>query len=214
MNIVLLGPQGSGKGTQGLLIAQKFNLYYFDSGSHLREAAHTRPDLDKYVNQIGQLVPDDIMIQFVIEHFTKLNKFDGIVFDGYPRSLDQYMRITDFLRAHNTKIDIVLNLDISEAETVRRLSSRRTDPKTGKVYNLITNPPPPEVDVNSLVQREDDTPEKIATRLGFYHSTTQPLLEHLKNEGIVTHIDGMKPVNDIFSEIKNVLTKRFPSQLA
>lgn len=201
MNILLLGPQGSGKGTQGELVSKKYGLLYFDAGSHLREIAKTDPEIDRVINETGALLPDEVVFEIVKKYLLSLNKFDGILFDGFPRSTAQYGMLSNFLSEHQTSITHALVLEIPEDETVRRLSSRRTDPVTHEIYNLITNPPGPEVDPATLVQREDDTEPLIRKRLAAYRSVTEPLVKKLMEEGKVIEIDGTRSIDAIFSEI-------------
>lgn len=201
MNILLLGPQGSGKGTQGEMIAEKFGLFYFESGNYLRELAKTDPEIDHIVNEVGSLIPDAQMFEIVKKYLLTQNKFDGIVFDGYPRSYPQYQLLAAFLAEHGAKIDHAFVLEIPEDETVRRLSNRRLDPVTHESYNLITNPPPSTVDISTLIHREDDTEPIIRKRLAAYRTVTEPLVEALHREGILVEIDGTKHIDDIFTEI-------------
>lgn len=205
MNIALLGPQGSGKGTQGELLSEKTGMYYFDAGAHLREIAKTRPDIDQMVNKRGVLVPDELMYKIVRDYLIEKNKFDEIIFDGYPRSLTQWNLLTNLLSLHAHSIEKVFYLHIPEEESVKRLSARRMNPVNGEIYNLITNPPPPGVDVNTLLHREDDKPEAIKERLEAFRVSTEPLINKLKEEGKLVEINGVLPIEEIqkiiFSEI-------------
>lgn len=201
MNIVFLGPQGSGKGTQGELLAQKTGMYYFDAGAYLREISKTNPEISDMVNKRGVLVPDDQMYKIVRDHLIERNQFDNIIFDGYPRSLVQWNLITEFLKTKGTRVEKVFLLTIDEHETIRRLSARRIDPATEMIYNLITNPPPPTVDQNTLIHRDDDKPEAIQVRLTAYHTSTQPLVTLLKTEGKLVEIDGTQPIEEIHAQI-------------
>ncbi len=201
MNILILGPQGSGKGTQGERIAEKYHLSYFESGSYLRELAKTDPEIDHIVNEVGALLPDEKIFEIVKKYLEEKNLFDNIVFDGYPRSKPQYHLITDFLSTHNASVTIAFALEIPEEETIRRLSNRRTDPITHEIYNLITNPPGPEVDQSKLEQREDDTEPVIRKRLAAYRASTEPLLDVLRSESKLVEIDGTQSIDAIFAEI-------------
>jgi adenylate kinase len=206
MNILLLGPQGSGKGTQAALIVKNFDLYYVETGELLREAAKTDSQIDMIVNQKGELVPDKTTFSIVTK---KLNKEhperDGILFEGYPRSLTQYEMLKEWLGQLGKRIDLAILIDVSEEVSIKRLSGRRIDPVTGKIYNLLTEPPPPEVDVNSLVQREDDKPDAIRERLKLYREVTQPLLEELDAVGILRTVGGERPIEVIYDEIARVV---------
>lgn len=205
MNIVLMGPQGCGKGTQAEKLVSEYGLIRFEAGSFLREVAKTRPDVDEMVNKKGVLVPDELTNQLVTEYLTSQNRFDNIVFDGFPRTPLQYSLLRDFLRSHNNDIDYVFVINISEEETIKRLSARRMDPETGKIYNLITNPPGPELDQSKLIHREDDTEPTIKKRLANYHATTEKALEMMQADGILHTIDGERPIDDIYADIKSNL---------
>jgi adenylate kinase len=155
MNILLIGPQGSGKGTQARILLEKFGFFYFESGEFLRKVANDNEELKKALSQ-GQLVPDREMISYLTAFFDQKNMYDGIIFDGFPRTEPQYQFWKKWLTDKQIKLDLTIVLEISEAETVRRLTARRKDPVTGAIYNLVTDPPPSDVDLSTLVQREDD----------------------------------------------------------
>lgn len=204
MNILLIGPQGSGKGTQARLLTEKFNFYYFESGAFLRRIAEGNPDLKKSLAE-GKLVPDEEMTSYLTAFLDSKNLYDGVIFDGFPRTVVQYKFLKNWLTDKKVKLDLVLDLQISEEESIRRLSARRQDPVTGKIYNLITDPPGPEIDQSKLVQRDDDKPEAIKKRLSLYREKTEPLIEELKNDTKVVKINGERPVGEIASEIDSVV---------
>lgn len=201
MIILMMGPQGSGKGTQAKLLAQKLGYFYFDLGAHLRKIAQDDPRIDEIVNKIGALVPDAEIFEIVTNFLSQRGLYDNLILDGYPRSVAQYRLLKDWLAAHNSGINKAIFLRVSDEVSVRRLSARRIDERTGKIYNLLTNPPGPEVDQSKLVQREDDKPEAIAKRLSYYHQTTQPLVELLRKEGLLIEVDGEQSIEAIQKEI-------------
>lgn len=207
MNLVLMGPQGCGKGTQAEKLVLDYGMIRFECGSFLREVAKTRADIDEMVNKKGVLVPDELTNQLVTEYLSSQNKFDGIVFDGFPRTPLQYSLLKEFLKQNGSDIDAVFLIDISEAETIRRLTARRMDPVSGKIYNLITNPPGPDVDQSKLIHREDDTEPVIKRRLAAYHSTTKDALEAMERDGILHRIWGERPIEEIYADIKSVVER-------
>lgn len=209
MNIIIFGPQGSGKGTQAKLLAKKFNLFYFESGKFLREIAKKDPEIDKTINEKGKLLPDDKVFSLVSRSLEeKVPDFQNIVLDGYPRSIKQYELLADWLKKKGSKINRAIFLDISEKESIKRLSARRMDPKTGKIYNLLTAPKPgPSVNKKDLVQREDDKPAAIKERLASYHKTTEPLVSLLEKEGILTRVDGERPIDEIHRNLVDLVRK-------
>ena len=207
MNILLLGPQGSGKGTQARLLMAKFGFSYLSTGDLLREISKTNEELNAMMKS-GTFIPDEITFGYVTKYLEEKNIFDKMIFDGFPRSIKQYELIKNWLAGKGTKIDVCIDLQISEEETVRRLSSRRLDPETGKIYNLVTDPPGSEVDQGKLIQREDDKPESIKKRLEWTKSLTGPLLDLLKNEIEVVEVNGERSVSEIQSDLVKIVEER------
>ncbi len=198
MNIIILGPQGSGKGTQAELLQQKLGLHRFEAGKALRNI--TDPEIKKIIDA-GELAPQGYVKQLVETFMAQNRDSAGFLFDGYPRTVEQYDELKSIL---NGKINHVINIEISEAETIRRLSARRTCSKCGEIYNLITKKPSGErCDIcgGELVHREDDKPESIQKRLAIYRSQTHPVFEKAVAEGIGIEIDGEKPIDVIHQEI-------------
>lgn len=204
MNIIMFGPQGSGKGTQARLLCDKFGFFYFESGAYLRRIAETHEELKKSLAG-GNLVPDKEMTSYLTAFFDERNLYDDIVFDGFPRTVEQYNFLRQWLVQKQVKIDLAIVLEISESETLKRLGARRQDPVTGKIYNLVTDLPPKEVDVNTLIQREDDKPEAIKKRLELYHARTEPLINEIMNDAKVVRINGERPIEEIELEIENIV---------
>ncbi len=209
MNILLLGPQGSGKGTQARLLCEKYGFFYFESGAYLRRIAESNPDLKRSLSE-GKLVPDEEMTSYLSAFFDEKNMYDDIIFDGFPRTSNQYTFWKKWLTDKNVTLDLVVVLEINEEETIKRLSARRMDPETGKIYNLITDPPSSDVDQSSLIQRDDDKPEAIKIRLNLYKQHTEPLISELKKDSKVVEVDGVRPIDEIqkdlvtsIEEIKN-----------
>lgn len=201
MILAILGPQGSGKGTQAAKLSEKYNLFNLDVGAVLREMAKTNPEIDVVVNKRGALLPDDQVFKIVEEYLDRENLTDNILFDGYPRSIEQYNFMSGHLAKQGKRFDGVIFLTIPDEVAIERLSSRRIHKKTGEIYNLITNPPSADINPDDLEQREDDKPEAIKERLKMYHEQTQPLIEHLKSQGLVIEVDGTKPIEEVFEKI-------------
>lgn len=207
MNIIVLGPQGSGKGTQARLLADKYGLFYVESGEFLREIAKVDSEVDKIINKEGKLLPDEKTFSLIKGYLEeKAPSAENLLFDGYPRSLKQYDLLKGWLSEKGEKIDHAIFLTISEEESIRRISARRMDRVTGKVYNLITNPPGPEVPQENLVQRPDDTPKLIKERLEQYKETTRPLIEIFENEGILRKVEGERPIEIIFADLQKIVS--------
>ncbi len=212
MNILLIGSQGSGKGTQADLLCKSFNLYHLESGELLREAAKTDEKLNSIINKKGGLVPDDITFSVVTK---KLNaehpSRDGILFDGFPRSVAQYTLLKDWLGQLSKKVDLAVLIKISDDEAVRRLSARRICSQCGKIWNLVVHPRPPSPTKcdcgGELVLREDDKPEAIKERLTLFWKVTQPVIEALDSEGKLIQVGGERPIGIIYEEIVGRLPK-------
>lgn len=206
MNIIILGPQGSGKGTQAQLLRDHFGLFYLEAGSFLREVARKNKRIDELINKKGELLPDEEVFELITKYLEKEKpNRENILFDGFPRSLRQYELLKGWLKKCNKKVDYAIFLDVSEAESIKRLSARRVCLKCAKVYNLVTNPPNNAFGKcecgGDLIRREDDNPEIIAKRLKLYKEKTKPLLEVLKKEKILVNVDGERPVDVIFEDI-------------
>ncbi len=212
MNIVLLGPQGSGKGTQAKILVDEFGFYYFEMGSFLRELAKTDPLIYEYQNTKGKLVPDD-MFFFAMKALLKdkVDEKNDLLLDGFPRSVRQYESLRNWFSEFGVKLDLVIFIDISEEETIRRLSNRRTCAVCGKIWNLVTSPIPKDPNKcecgGELVQRIDDKPEQIKLRLEEYRKNTEPLLGQFEKEGILAKVDGAKPIDEIAEKLKELVDR-------
>lgn len=205
MNIIILGPQGSGKGTQADILSKEFGFYHFDMGKHLRSIAKTDPEIDKVVNQEGALLADDQVFSIMKAHFEDKGQFDNILFEGYPRSKKQYELLIAWLSEHGSDIDAAFDLEIPEELTVQRVSGRRIDKTTGKMYHIETNPPGPEVNPENLVQRDDDRPDALKRRLEYYHKDTKPLIDELVASGLMHKIDATDDIEVVAERIRSIL---------
>ncbi len=204
MNILLMGPQGSGKGTQARLICDQYNFFYFESGAYLRKIAEKHPELKEWLAE-GKLVPDKEMTSYLTAFLDSKNLYEDVVFDGFPRTLEQYNFLKNWLIKKKVKLDLVFVLKISEKETLRRLSARRQDPNTGKIYNLLTDPPPKGLEQSKLIQRDDDKPEAIMKRLGWYKDQVEPLIDQLKKDTEVVEINGEKEISEITTQLIGII---------
>lgn len=205
MNLLILGPQGSGKGTQALLLAKEFNLAYLDMGSFLRDLAKTDEEIDRFINKEGKLLPDGLTFD-IFKKFLELNPgvFEkGLMLDGFPRTPGQYEMVKKYFEEKGTKLNHGILLEISEEVSIQRLSARRICEKCGTIYNLITNPPPGQKCEcgGDLIQREDDKPGAIKERLASYKERTEPLINVLEKEGILIKVNGERQIEEIFQDI-------------
>ena len=207
MNLVLLGPPGSGKGTQAERIAEEFNLKVFSTGNILRQLAKEETPLGRKIKEIlrrGELVPEEIMAEILADFLAK-EKREGILFDGYPRNLEQAKILTSCLEKLGG-VSLAIYLKVRSGVVVQRLGSRRICPNCGAVYNLETKPPKRENVCDScgsrLVQREDEKPAAIRKRLAVFERETLPVLEFFKKEGNLVTIDGEGSIEEVYEEIK------------
>ncbi|MCL2040233.1 MAG: nucleoside monophosphate kinase [Bacteroidetes bacterium] len=213
MNIILLGPPGAGKGTAAKEICKLYNLFPFYAGDLLRERMSKTDDFAKYIREIinnGALLPNDAINKMVEEFLTSDTnieniKNNGILFDGYPRTIEQATFLEKLLSDNNQKIDKVLYLYIDDAKIIKRIVARRIDKNTGNIYNLISNPPPPNVKTEDLYQRDDDKEYIIKNRLNIYKKMTEPLIDFYNKRHLVSEVDGSKEVQEMFCDINEIL---------
>ena len=204
MIVLFVGTPGSGKGTQADLVSEKFNLYHFSTGEVFREMSGPESEeIDAYMKR-GDLVPDEIVIKVFKNYLENKKLYDNLIIDGSPRSLYQYKKFKEFFNDKNKSISAAFFIKISDDEAVKRLTARREDIKTHEIYNLITNPPGPEVNESDLIQREDDTEVAVRERLRV-QKVPDELLAALKEDGILHEIDGERLIDVIFNDISEKL---------
>lgn len=210
MNVILLGAPGVGKGTQAQLLVMRDGFVQLSTGDILRNEVANGTDLGnkaKVYMDKGELVPDDLIINMVA---SKLLPEKSYLFDGFPRTLAQAKGFDELLREKRMQIDHVISLNLHYDEIVRRLSARRIAPKSGRVYNLITNPPKVEgkcdVSGEDLILRSDDLPEAIEVRLNEYENKTAPLIQYYQNTIGVKIVDASGDIEEVYQRIKNILS--------
>ena len=209
MNIVIMGPQGSGKGTQAKKLKGILGISHISTGDMFREAADKRTELglrakNEYWEK-GNLVPDEITNQIVKERLAQKDCKKGYVLDGYPRTLDQAKALDKI-----TKVGYVILINISDEQAIERICGRRSCAKCGKIYHIKTNPSPKGnscICGGKLIQREDDTEAKLKVRLESYHKQTEPVIEYYRKKGVLSEFDGRKGIDELFSEIEKKLKK-------
>lgn len=207
MNIIFLGPPGSGKGTQAEKISRDYAIPQISTGNILRHAIENDTELGRQAKKYmsaGDLVPDELIDKVVAERLSYRDCNKGFILDGFPRDLEQAEALED-IRA----IEYVFEIYVPDQVLVKRLSQRRSCTSCGKTYHL-TNKKPEKEGVcdncgNPLIQREDDNPETIMNRLKVYHEQTEPLREYYNKENLLIPLDGTKPLNDLYAEIKKSL---------
>lgn len=210
MIILLLGPPGSGKGTQAELICQNFNLFPIATGNILREKMKGEDEVAKHIAALmkaGELLPDEMLNglveETIIEYANNAN-YKGLLLDGYPRTLSQAEFLEKVLKKVNKPIDKVLVFCIPDNMIIQRISARRVDRLTGKVYNLISNPPL-DGEVCDLYQRIDDTDEAIRNRLDVYKMQTEPLIDFYSKKNLTIEVDVSVDLGNIQNNINKIL---------
>jgi adenylate kinase len=213
MDIILLGPPGSGKGTQAKMIAEKYKVKHVSTGDILRENVRNGTPLGveaKKFMDSGKLVPDSLLIDIIKDRLAKPDVKAGWMLDGYPRTIPQAEALDKILPALGQKIDVVLNVDVPDAELIKRVTGRRMC-KCGTTYHVQFNPPKVAGKCDAcgadLYQRADDTEATVKERLQAYHAQTQPLIDFYNKRGIVANINGTGDIKAIFGNIVKALDK-------
>jgi adenylate kinase len=204
---IIIGAQGSGKGTQARKLCAAYDLVHVSVGDILRWNIQSHTKLGSLVRRIvtsGKLVPDELIHDMIRARLDQHDWHFGFVLDGFPRTLGQ----AEFFR-ENFAFDAVIHVDIPDDEVIRRILSRRLCSQCGLDYNLIHSRPkqPDRCDVcgGNLTIRSDDTPEAVAVRLREYHEKTEPILELFRNGDLVVTVDGTLPPDDVQQEIRKQL---------
>mgnify|MGYP000903203430 CR=1 FL=1 len=212
MRLVIIGPPGSGKGTQAKLICKRFDIPHISTGDMFRENISDGSEVgkvaEKYINQ-GLLVTDDIVNRMVKERLSHPDTVKGFLFDGYPRNVDQAEMLKLFLADQGNNLNAVINLEISREKLISRLAGRRICSNCGASFNVITNPPKTEgicdCCCGNLIQRQDDNVEVAAKRVDVYMKETRPLIDYYRSLLILHVVDADGPIEKIFHDICKIL---------
>ncbi len=217
-HVILMGPQGSGKGTQSQRIRERLNYGSVATGELFRAAIKDETDLGKQIKVIydrGELVPDDLTIALVDERLDAIahgGARKGALYDGFPRTWAQAEALDDLLARRGEGISAVIAIDVPRETLIERLSGRRVCSVCGRVYNIVSDPPRIEGrcddEGGELIQRADDTPEAVAKRLDLYEAETAPLLRRYADRGIVVHINGDRPIAEVSEAIAMAIHER------
>jgi adenylate kinase len=210
--IIMMGPPGAGKGTQARRLCVSLDMPHISTGDMLREAIKNKSELGKKAQQymdLGTLVPDYLVDRIVAERLDRADCRKGFILDGYPRNIAQVQALQALLDKAEIKI-LMIGIEVEDALLIKRLSSRWTCPKCGKMFNteLDADKEQGKCDQCSegLVQRKDDTEEVIAKRLQVYHKQTRPLIQHYKEQGAYIDVNGALPINEVFEGILKTIT--------
>jgi adenylate kinase len=212
LNLVLLGPPGSGKGTQGERLQEDLELHYYATGDILRAAVRDETDIGKQAKEYmdrGDLVPDDVIVGVIGERLGQPEAADGFILDGFPRTTAQAEALDERVSELGRTLTAVLLIDVSDDEVVRRLGGRRTCAENGHVFHVEFDPPKEEgvCDIcgGELIVRDDDKPDVIRKRLDTYHSKTEPLVAYYEDHGILQRIDGAQDPDQVSDRIRAIL---------
>jgi adenylate kinase len=211
MNVILFGPPGAGKGTQAKKLTADFGIPHLSTGDILREAVREGTELGsraKPLMDAGKLVPDELVIEIVEQRLGADDARKGFILDGFPRTIPQAEALERALQKQEDgrKIDAVISLEVPEAELVDRLSGRRSCPRCGAVYHVVSHPPKRaglcDNDDTGLLQREDDKEDRVKARLRVYAQQTSPLKEWYRKKGLLRSVDGVGSPEGIYAQIQ------------
>jgi adenylate kinase len=203
MRVILMGPQGAGKGTQAAKLEEETGATHIETGDLVREEIKSESELGQKIKEYsdkGELVPDEIIIDMTKPY---LDDNDSWILDGFPRNQEQAKALDEALEEIGEKLDRVVVLEAPDDVLVERLSGRRQSEATGEIYHVEYNPPPEDDDEDPgpFVQREDDTEEAIRNRLDTYHEQTEPLKDYYEDQGLLVIVDASKDIDEVTKEV-------------
>ncbi len=212
MKVIMLGAPGAGKGTQAKKIAAKYQIPHISTGdifrANIKEGTELGTKAKAYMDK-GELVPDELTCDLVVDRISKPDAANGYVLDGFPRTIPQAEALTRALEGRGEKIDFAINVEVPDENIVRRMGGRRACLKCGATYHVEYNAPKVEnvcdVCQGELVLRDDDKPETVQKRLSVYHAQTQPLIDYYKAEGVLAEVDGTQDIDVVFQDITKIL---------
>ena len=214
MKLIMLGAPGAGKGTQAKKIAAKYDIPHISTGDIFRANIKNGTELGKkaktYMDQ-GLLVPDELVVDLVVDRVNQEDCSKGYVLDGFPRTIPQAEALDKALAEMGQKMDYAIDVDVPDENIVKRMGGRRACVGCGATYHLVYAPTKAEGICDTcgkeLILRDDDKPETVQKRLNVYHEQTQPLIDYYTKEGILKEVDGTVDLNDVFAAITAILDK-------
>ncbi len=212
MKIIMLGAPGAGKGTQAKKIAAKYSIPHISTGDIFRANIKNGTELGKkaktYMDQ-GLLVPDELVVDLVVDRVNQEDCAKGYVLDGFPRTIPQAEALDAALAKQGQKMDYAVDVDVPDENIIRRMGGRRACVGCGATYHLVYAAPKQDGICDTcggeLILRDDDKPETVENRLGVYHEQTQPLIDYYTNAGILKTLDGTVDMEDVFGAIVSIL---------
>ncbi len=207
MRAILIGPPGAGKGTQAKVICERYGIPQISTGDMLRAHKAKGTELGLKAAEFmskGLLVPDQVVIDMVEERLKQPDAQKGYLFDGFPRTVAQAESLDGSLSRLGTKLDGVVLIEVADDLLVERVCGRRTDRRSGQIFHLKYNPPPPDAD---LEQRADDREETVRDRLRVYHDQTAPLIPYYEGRGLLRRVDGVGELAAVTERVLNALSR-------
>ena len=212
MKIIMLGAPGAGKGTQAKKIAAKYEIPHISTGDIFRANIKNGTELGKkaetYMDQ-GLLVPDELVVDLVVDRVQQEDCKNGYVLDGFPRTIPQAESLDAALEKLGEKIDYAVNVEVPDENIINRMGGRRACVGCGATYHVVYNPTKVEGVCDAcgekLILRDDDKPETVQKRLAVYHDQTQPLIDYYKKSGVLRDVDGTVDMDDVFAAIVDIL---------
>ncbi len=210
MRLVFVGPPGAGKGTQAKVICEKYGIPQISTGDMLRaaKAAGTLPEALVKAMSSGGLVPDEAVIDLIAKRTEQDDAKGGFLLDGFPRTVPQAEALNNLLESRGQKLNVVVALVVDKTLLMERACLRRTDKRTGQIYHLKYNPPPPSVDPADLEHRADDKEDVVRNRVETYEKMTADLLPFYKAVGLLEEVDGVGEVKDVTQRVLAAIEKR------
>ncbi len=212
MRIIMLGAPGAGKGTQAKKIADRWQIPHISTGdifrANIKEGTKFGQEAKKYIDQ-GLLVPDELVMDLVVDRLKQVDCEKGYVLDGFPRTIPQSKSLDASLLKLNEKIDYALDIDVPDDFIIKRMSGRRVCASCGATYHISSMPTKVEGICDqcggNLIIRDDDKAETVKKRLNVYHEQTKPLIEYYSEKGILYNVDGTQNMEDVFHTILGIL---------
>ena len=212
MKIIMLGAPGAGKGTQAKKIAEKYSIPHISTGDIFRANIKNGTELGKkaktFMDQ-GLLVPDELVVDLVVDRVNQEDCSNGYVLDGFPRTIPQAEALDKALAGMGQKIDYAIDVEVPDENIVNRMSGRRACVDCGATYHIVYAPTAKEGICDKcgggLILRDDDKPETVKKRLEVYHEQTQPLIDYYKKKDILKTVNGVQPMEDVFKAIVEIL---------
>ena len=212
MKIIMLGAPGAGKGTQAKMIAEKYQIPHISTGDIFRANIKNGTELGKKAKgymDTGLLVPDELVVDLVIDRFKEDDCKTGYVLDGFPRTIPQAEALDKALIAIGEDIDYAINVEVPDENIIRRMSGRRACVGCGATYHVVYSPTKIEGKCDTcsadLIIRDDDKPETVQNRLSVYHEQTQPLIDYYTKKDVLKEVDGTVDMKDVFHAIVEIL---------